>query len=361
MAGERAEASSGNGEASGSGDALARSLEDAAYWRELLGGLRIDDGRAWTKSDLNLESVDGGDVSVARRRILDDGYCQVSPGKVCALDATFESLRRGVEELKRLGWHASFIFLYDEAWVLAGRMAQLMRGVSGNEISYDMLAWHVDHEKGESGFSPHRDRQPDNVGDTFRSDGMAKYATCWLPLTRASPENSCLYVIPRRHDPGYERGDFLDGSDADPLAVALHRKEAYQHITALPTEAGGCLLFTHRIIHWGSSGRMATREEEVAKAEVAAPRVSVSIGFSDPTYERPYLRGQPRIEVGASLPPFRVRLALICAQMISYFERFPTDKRLFARFYKVFASEADLFDEAYVTNTKEVREKEREK
>lgn len=59
----------------------------------------------------------------------------------------------------------------------------------------------VDPNRGDVGFSPHRDRQPDDSPATFRPDGSAMYATMWVPLTPATPENSCLYVIPRwEHD-----------------------------------------------------------------------------------------------------------------------------------------------------------------
>ena len=112
---------------------------------------------------------------------------------------------------------------------------------------------------------------------------MAKYTTCWVALTDAMPDNSCLYVIPSKFDPGYKNGD---KDDVDPMAAALPNKEAYQHIRALPTQAGGALLFTHRIIHWGSSGR---------KEAENPPRLSLSIGFSDYSYEKPYLRDQQKV------------------------------------------------------------------
>ena len=38
----------------------------------------------------------------------------------------------------------------------------------------------------------------------FRStDGSPRYTTAWIPLTDATPNNSCLYVVPRHADPGY--------------------------------------------------------------------------------------------------------------------------------------------------------------
>jgi hypothetical protein len=36
---------------------------------------------------------------------------------------------------------------------------------------------------------------------------------------------------------------------------ALHSKEQYQHIRAVPLRGGEAVVFSHRIIHWGSRGR----------------------------------------------------------------------------------------------------------
>ena len=90
-----------------------------------------------------------------------------------------------------------------------------------------MLAWHVDPDESECGFSPHRDRQPDVASSTFREDGMAMYTSCWIPLTDATTDNSCLYMIPSQFDPGYKDGDV---EEKDPLSRALPNKEAYQRL-----------------------------------------------------------------------------------------------------------------------------------
>eukprot|EP00959_Pyramimonas_sp_CCMP1952_P224880 4702342-Pyramimonas_sp.AAC.1 len=74
------------------------------------------------------------------------------------------------------------------------------------------------------------------------------------PCADASPDNSCLYMLPRPFDPGYIDGDD-DASEVDPLPLALDCKQAYQNIRAIPAEAGSAVMFTHRIIHWGSKGR----------------------------------------------------------------------------------------------------------
>jgi hypothetical protein len=94
------------------------------------------------------------------------------------------------------------------------------------------------------------------------------------------------------------------------LARALSTKEAYQHVRALPTPAGGAAVFSHRTIHWGSKGAGADRG--------TIPRVSFSVGCADPSYEPPYLALD-----GGAPPPLRLRVALAAAQQLIYHERFP--------------------------------------
>jgi hypothetical protein len=78
-----------------------------------------------------------------------------------------------------------------------------MHATTGNPPNFDMLALLVDPAEGVAGFTPHRDRQPADVPGSFRSDGSPKYSTVWLALRDATPENSCLYFIPRSADPGF--------------------------------------------------------------------------------------------------------------------------------------------------------------
>ena len=54
----------------------------------------------------------------------------------------------------------------------------------------------------QSGWSPHRDR-PATGPDSFREDGTPRYLTAWVALTDATPETSCLYVLPAPQDEGY--------------------------------------------------------------------------------------------------------------------------------------------------------------
>ena len=156
---------------------------------------------------------------------------------------------------------------------------------------------------------------------SFRGDGTPKYATAWVALTDASPDNSCLYFIPKDADPGYSAGDdcaavaSLGGGDA--LRACLPTPEAMQRIRAVPAAAGSAVLFGHRTFHWGSAGRRGC----------TAPRVAMSFGAACPSFEAPYLtgaQGTARGVAGANVPFPRLaaRLALAAAQCIAYADRF---------------------------------------
>ena len=83
-----------------------------------------------------------------------------------------------------------------------------------------------------------------------------------------------------------------ENSDRDPLREALQDKENYQHIRAMPLHPGEFVIFTHRILHWGSKGR---------KNYAGPPRISLSVAFSDPLFEAPYF------SVETKLPSFEIR------------------------------------------------------
>jgi len=173
----------------------------------------------------------------------------------------------------------TFVLLYDETLEVAHGAIEILDDAThpSNVFNFDVLAWYIDPRENVAGFSPHRDRQPGDAQSSFHADGQAKYVTMWMALSNATPENSCLYVIPKSNDPGYTEGD-SDGNgekkDDDPMWRALPTKESFQNIRALPRQAGQSLLFTHRILHWGSRGNPNSLQNE--------PRVAISFVCSDP-------------------------------------------------------------------------------
>lgn len=215
-----------------------------------------------------------------RTRLVKDGYAMVDSltHHQSRFDELTDILKEGISLLHEMKTPAVFIILCDEFWEYAQIAKEALKRSTHpcNIFNFDILAWYVDPKENSAGFSPHRDRQPNKIDASFHDDDQAKYVTLWTALSDATPENSCLYVIPKQYDPGYATGD----GEKDPLHRALPTKESYQHIRALPCESGDSVLFTHRILHWGSRGNSETSVH---------PRIAISFVCSDPAFERPYI------------------------------------------------------------------------
>jgi ectoine hydroxylase-related dioxygenase (phytanoyl-CoA dioxygenase family) len=316
-----------------------------------------------------------------REKLIRNGYALV--------DDLFDvqRLRQGIEDLHKHNLPATFILLFDETWRLACESKRVLEQASHkkNVFNYDLLAWYI--PPGSPGFSPHRDRQPDDAPSTFHSDDQqAKFITNWIALSDATPENSCLYVIPKPYDPGYTKGDSdnvaddndindcdeakssrnSDGS-ADPLHRALSSKESFQHVRCLPRKAGQSILFTHRIIHWGSQGDpadlVARYDDEddddgrISSVTTIFPRIAISFVCSDPDYEAPLLVNHKKyfstdsnsddsIDI-PQFPPLHIRLLLVCAQLLIYYQRFDLEKPVIKACYDYCKQHEEELEETY--------------
>jgi len=159
-----------------------------------------------------------------------------------------------------------------------------------------------------------------------------------VALSEASAETSCLYIVPRPHDPGYDAGDDHAADAEDPLQRALKSDAAVQAVTACHLRPGGAVFFSHRAMHWGSRGR----------PDCERPRISVSFGCSDPSFERPYFR-QPANHL--PFPKPSLRAALVSAQLINYHERFQFSATLLRCFGATFRARRALFTTDYAEKT----------
>lgn len=313
-------------------------------------------------------------------RLIDDGYALID-GAICN-DSLREKVGRGISELEvQHTLQSTFVLLFDETWKLAAESHRLLlqnneqqnqnsqKGIlnANNKMSFnfDMLAWNIDPRLNQVGFSPHRDRQPDSLSSleqSFYADGQAKYITHWIALADATPSNSCLYVIPKQFDPGYLKGDDPPEEDddtktndengnksgdedqfSDPLSRALNTKQSYQNIRALPRQAGQSLIFTHRILHWGSRGN--------PNALNVQPRIAISFVYSDVQFEAPYLSGETFAEDENGkwncCPPFSIRLLLVCAQLLIYYQRFNLSTSTLRACYDYCKSHSEKLNDTY--------------
>ena len=192
-----------------------------------------------------------------------------------------------------------FAFVYDEFWAPFRALDSLYGGLLGR---YGMLpnfwAWNIDPGKGDAGWTPHRDQGYISL----RPDGSPMSLTTWIPLTDATPLNSCMYVVPADADPTYgtPRQD-------------LHQFEL-PAIRALPAAPGDVLVWNQAVLHWGSRG--SWREKETR----------VSIAFEFQAGDAPPLR-EPILPPG-KLVPFETRLALIGWQILQYRHMYRIDPKI---------------------------------
>ena len=132
------------------------------------------------------------------------------------------------------------------------------------------------------------------------------------------------------------------GLQSDPLSRALTTKQSYQNIRALPRNAGQSVIFTHRILHWGSRGNPHALDVQ--------PRIAISFVYSDVEFEAPYLVGETLAEDDSGkwqCPPFSIRLLLVCAQLLIYYQRFDLPASTLRACYDYCKANADKLHEAY--------------
>jgi hypothetical protein len=224
-------------------------------------------------------------MTSVKRQLREEGYFQLSEvfGR-----PEMARLEAGLTALGGAGWPAPFVFLFDEPWLLYARLDGLLSELLGPQYRAlaAFFAWVLERSDHSSGWRPHRDHTIRTVGEGGNPDSV----TLWVPITEATPENGCIYVVPATRDPNYS-GD-LELADATSL----------QDVRALPAEPGSVLGWSHQLLHWGGC----------ASPGVTSPRMSVSAEFQRNT-------GPALDEIlDDKLPSFAVRLALVGKQLIAY-------------------------------------------
>ena len=155
------------------------------YWRTICPHLHVSDPAA--QRDLLAAASDcccsDAAAGATRQRLIDEGYAALTP-EALQWSAPVGALAEGARRLAAAGWPATALAVYDESWALARDAARMMERVTGNSPVMDTLGFFVDPRAGYKGFSPHRDRQPEDwmarglpedPRATFRPDGTAKY------------------------------------------------------------------------------------------------------------------------------------------------------------------------------------------
>jgi Phytanoyl-CoA dioxygenase (PhyH) len=274
---------------------LFEKAVDIGYWRSFQPGMKV----------LNLQSVDqlesapfsSEQETWALAHLAKHGYFRMPP----LIDsAVIARLCTSVEALRHAGWPAIFSYVYDEFWAVL-RTPSIVRLLSrrlgtGYLQASGVWTYRVDPRHRGSGWPPHVDSRDERL-------------SVWIPLTDATVENGCMYVIPQDRVPPTLPTSYLDWT-----SISIHEFETLLHdVIPLPAAHGSVLGWNNSLIHWGG------RATELANH----PRISIAAEFL-PEGTRPDCSDLPVFD--AELPNFRARLRVIGEAILAY-ERFELGMR----------------------------------
>jgi hypothetical protein len=261
-------------------------LRAADYWRDLNPHLTItDDPFSSNPHCCKIALDEPGRYS---EQICREGYLQTP----ALLDrAALARLRSGIERVVRAGFPSVFACVYDEFYAAFEGLSPLLTPILGDRyllVAEGFWAFFVD--VGDPGYGPWSATGPhrDSLGPdpSILAGGPPSLVNVWIPLTDATPANSCIYVLPGHLDPDYRATRGVPAA-----GVRL------QDVRALPADAGSVLAWTTHLLHWGSRSSPCAKE----------PRVSIAMYFQSrqvPVYDESATEIPGRI-------PFETRLRWI--------------------------------------------------
>lgn len=258
----------------------AEEFCSASFWRAFAPSLQIG------AVEHGAPTVPHQDYARLSRRMERDGYFGDSDARLHALAPM---IGQTVKKLVRFGLPPVLTWVYDEPWECFRRLESVIGHFLGADYKLlpDFWAWHVNPRNNEAGWQPHRDKSTGSLAP----DGAPLSLTCWIPLSDATPLNSCMYVVPAYLDPNYNKGG---GADLEIPYIAR----------AIPAKPGDFLIWNQAILHWG--GLTSEFGEE--------PRMSMALEFQRGDIA-PFR--QPLLDRDAPLS-FSERVRLIARQILQY-------------------------------------------
>lgn len=205
---------------------LAIASQSAEFWRRLAPELTISDNMS---QNLIVRSEAQKDAD--RMRLINEGYLHLQqPGFTAPLDKISEAMERIVQA----GMPAAFIGVYDEVWSIAAQMQAMISGLLGGDCALMPEFWACHAGNGDAGATACRKRP----GASLYRDKSPKVLSVWVPITDATPDNGCVYLVPADQDQNYGR--------AEP-----ERADARLHgIKAVPARAGDVVISTGETYQW---------------------------------------------------------------------------------------------------------------
>ena len=274
---------------------MLSEMHTREYWQAFAPGLHIE--RKSILQDVAHLQMTSSEQAEMAALLKEEGYVQSSADWGVNLGSMADTVR----SLSRANLSPVFAFLYDEFWYPFLKLHLLYAALLGGKYFFlpAFWVWDVDPKKNEAGWKPHRDRL-----NSLFDDGTPKSLTTWIPLSSATPLNSCIYIVPSLHDPIYATAEELNWKS----------NLEYSSIRALPAKPGDFLIWNQAVLHWG--GRTSSRATE--------SRVSIAFELQRadiPAFDEPLL--DP-----FDIPPFERRIKLIAKQLLRYQKWHPLERDL---------------------------------
>lgn len=225
-----------------------------------------------------------------------------------------------IDAIRREGWPASFIYMFDEPWVAVTRAVRAIQEVIGPSVV--LLPETVFGEARETNrasharnslWAPRRARpwRRYHSGDPPAGEEYPQTLKLFVPLTPESIDSGCLYVSARDGDPAF----WPPGSTARPaeggsrFALSNDTVPQFQSIRAVRTAVGDVVVLDGEALHWrGYPAAHDTPQPMTLSIEAARTRAAAALR------DRPR-SGTALLSVG-QLPDFASRASVIAHSLL---------------------------------------------
>jgi hypothetical protein len=268
-------------------------ISDPDYWRHLNPDCRISENPF--SGVAPPYAIPVAQVAANLARIRKEGYFQTGP----ILDpAEVDRLRDCIETVVDNGHDAAYALVYDDFYQVMARLTNVLQPVLGSGFQLvpdEFWAYLIPVQDGAAGTPPHRDNL--KATKAFDDQGTPLLLNVWIPLTDATTDNSCIYVIPGHLDERYRSARAGAELALGQAAAEGLRPGDLQSVRALPAAAGSVLCWSTSLLHWG--GR--------SSAHASHPRISFAVYFQSRSIP---LCHEVTMDIPSPLP-FARRLLLI--------------------------------------------------
>jgi len=262
---------------------LAIASQSAEFWRRLAPDLTISDAQP-----VSVAAIDAGARSKMRIKLVNDGFLKVPPIQQRDVHG---KIAKAMNRIAQAGLPTAFIGVYDEVWTLLADLQPAIDTILDGHAALVPNFWANHSVDMATGLGASRRRG----GNGVFKDGTPKNITVWMPLTPATPDNGCVYVVPAGQDRNYGKPERADA--------------ALPGIRALPAMPGETLIWTGETYHWQARPERGNRDGALLSL----------------TWEFQHSETEPLEEmVLDSYPymPFETRLGLLARQMPRSFKAF---------------------------------------